>query len=344
MTHIVITGACGFIGHHVVQHILKTTNLHITIIDSLSYASCGFQRLREIGALPSQNNRVRAIYTYNLCNSVPACMRAEIGHVDFVLHLAAETHVDRSIADPAFCIRNNVMSALNVLEYVREIEANINAGVVLLYFSTDEVMGSAPSGVAFKECDRRKPGNAYSCSKGCGELMCDAYANTYKTKIIIVNVMNAIGERQHVEKFVPKVIKHILDGTPLNIHTDEFGTPGARTYIHSRNIAAAVCFILENGIVGETYNVVGELEMNNLEMAEFISEVMGLPVLCNLSHFDETRLGHDLVYRLDGSKLAKLGWQLPLDFRSSLTNVILWTLENKHWLLDDPQQTRVLEK
>jgi len=145
--------------------------------------------------------------------------------------------------------------------------------------------------------------------------------------------MNAFGERQHVEKFIPKCIKSILNGEKILIHSDKTCTkPGSRFYIHARNIAAAVLFLINKGSIGELYHITGEKEVNNLEMAQFISKVLNKDLLFELVDFHSDRPGHDERYALDGNKLFSLGWELPFDFEHSLKNTILWTLENPKWL------------
>jgi dTDP-glucose 4,6-dehydratase len=149
----------------------------------------------------------------------------------------------------------------------------------------------------------------------------------------MVNVMNAFGERQHVEKFIPKCIKAILNGEKIYIHSDKScKIPGSRFYIHARNIAAAVFFLIRNGTIGELYHITGEKEVDNLEMAQFISKVLNKELKYELVDFHSDRPGHDERYALDGNKLFSLGWKLPIDFDKSLENTILWTVENQKWL------------
>jgi dTDP-glucose 4,6-dehydratase len=324
---IMITGGCGFIGHHFVESVLKCTDWEIIIIDKLSYASNGLERLRDNGS--ATNKRVR-IFTFDLCNSVTDGMRREFGtNIHYIVHMAADTHVDNSISDPVPFIQNNVMSTVHLLEYSR----TLTSLEKFFYFSTDEVFGAAPGDVSFKEWDRHKPTNPYSASKSAAENICIAYENTYKVPVVIVNVMNAFGERQHVEKFIPKCIQYILQGKRIDIHTDETcEIPGSRFYIHARNIASAVLFLINNGVVGEKYNVVGEKEVNNLEMAEFVAKVLQKDLKYNLVNYHANRPGHDQRYALDGTKLQNMGWKLPLNFEDSLEKTILWTLENAVWL------------
>lgn len=332
--NIIITGGMGFIGSHIVEHIHKCTDWNIIIIDKLSYSSRGYDRLRSMDIIHS--NRIR-VFTFDLSQSITHGIKLELetnidgnlAPIHYIVHMAADTHVDNSISDPVPFIQNNVMSSVYILEYARTLESLEK----LFYFSTDEVFGSAPEGTSFKEWDRHNPTNPYSASKSAGENIALSYENTYKLPVVIVNVMNAFGERQHVEKFIPKCIQYILEGKHIDIHCDpSCKNPGSRFYIHCRNIANAVLFLLEKGEIGEKYNIRGEKELNNLEMAQFIADVIGKPLKYNLVNFHSDRPGHDLRYCLDGSKMVEMGWKLPVSFEDSLTKTIQWTLANPKWL------------
>jgi len=324
---IIITGGCGFIGHHFVEHIFKNTDWEIIIFDKLSYASNGFERLRDTDTL--NNSRVK-VFTNDLTNPLPEGMIKEIGrNVDYIVHMAAETHVDNSIKDPKLFIDNNIYSTLNMLEYAKKLP-NLK---MFFYFSTDEVFGPALGDTLFKEWDRHKPTNPYSASKSAAEQICIAYENTYKLPLMIVNVMNAFGERQHVEKFIPLCIKKLLNNEKIYIHSyPDKKTSGTRFYIHARNIAEAVLFLIKNGTIGEKYNISGEREVSNLEMAQMIARFMNKELDYELIDFHSSRPGHDLRYGLDGNKLFSMGFNLPINFEESLRKTVEWTIENKKWL------------
>ena len=324
---IIITGGCGFIGHHVVEHIVANTDWNIVILDKLSYASNGFERLRDTNSL--DNSRVK-VFTNDLINPLPDGLIKEIGSdVNYILHMAAETHVDNSIKDPALFIRNNVDSTLNMLEYARTLPCL----ETFFYFSTDEVFGPALNETLFKEWDRHKPTNPYSASKSAAEQLCIAYENTYKVPLMIVNVMNAFGERQHVEKFIPLCIKKVLNDETVYIHSyPDKKSSGTRFYIHGRNIANAVLFLIKNGTLGEKYNISGEREVSNLEMAQLIAKFVGKELKYEMVDFHSDRPGHDLRYGLDGSKLFDMGFKLPVNFEESLEKTVKWTLSNRKWL------------
>lgn len=325
---IIVTGGCGFIGHHFVEHLIKNTDWDIIIIDKLSYASKGFERLKNANLY--DNKRIK-IFTFDLCNPISEGLQLELDDVNYIVHMAADTHVDNSIKEPIPLIYNNIMSTVQLLEYSKKLKKLEK----FFYFSTDEVFGAAPDEISYKEWDRHHPTNPYSASKSAAEQLCLSYENTYKLPIIIVNVMNAFGERQHVEKFIPKCIKYILEDKELYIHSDKTCTkPGSRFYIHARNIASAVLFLIDNGKIGDKYNIVGEKEVNNLEMAKYISKILKKELKYKLINYHEDRPGHDERYALNGEKLLSIGWKLPLNFYDSLENTILWTLKNPEWLLE----------
>lgn len=325
--NIIITGGAGFIGHHTVEHLLRKTDWNIIILDKLSYASSGLDKLRSAGILYQE--RVKII-TWDLCHPMSVGIKKEIGeNIDYILHIAAESDVNRSIAEPVSFIQNNINSTLQMLEYARELPS-----LKLFYmFSTDETRGVPTGDYAFKETDGFCPRNPYSASKASCEMICMAYANTYKIPIVISEMVNAIGERQHVEKYVPKVINTLLKGEELIIHADPTGTiPGTRYYIHARNTADAVLFLLQHGKVNESYNISTNDEIDNLDMAQRIANIVGLPLKYKLVDFHSERMGHDLVYRLDGTKLKQLGWKPPINFDISLQKTVEWYLRNLDWL------------
>lgn len=324
---IIITGGCGFIGHHFVEHVFKNTDWDIVIFDKLSYASNGFERLRDTDTL---NNARIKVFTNDLVNPLPEGIIKEIGQdVDYIVHMAAETHVDNSIKDPQLFIHNNIYSTLNMLEYAKKI-SNLK---MFFYFSTDEVFGPALGETLYKEWDRHKPTNPYSASKSAAEQICVSYENTYKIPLMIVNVMNAFGERQHVEKFIPLCIKKMINNEKIYIHSyPDKKTSGTRFYIHARNIAAAVLFLIKNGEIGEKYNISGEREVSNLEMAQMVAKFMNKELDYEMVDFHSSRPGHDLRYGLDGSKLFNMGFELPINFEESLRKTVEWTLENQKWL------------
>ena len=323
---ILISGICGFIGHHIAEHLLINTDWDIIGIDKLSYASNGYNRLRD--AVGHPHDRIM-LFSADFTQPISCGSIKEIGDVDYILHLGAETHVDNSITNPEPFVFANVVGTMRMLDYARCLP-NLEK---FIYFSTDEVFGPAYNGTSYKEWDRYNSTNPYSASKAGGEELCLAYSNTYKIPLIITHTMNAFGERQHPEKFIPMIINKVMKGESVSIHSDSTKTKaGSRFYIHCRNIASAILFLINNAKeVRDKYNIVGEKEVNNLEMAKFIANVLGKELKYEMVDFHSSRPGHDLRYALDGTKLRELGWHIPKDFEHSLEKTINWYLSNPKW-------------
>jgi len=319
---VLLTGGCGFVGHHFCEGILKRTDWDIIILDKLNYASSGFDRLRDIQCFDEK--RV-LVLSADLVNPISEGLRREIGEVDYILHLAAESSVDKSIANPEPFILSNVLGTMRILDFARTQKS-------LKFFSllsTDECFGPAPEGVQYSEWDRYNCTNPYAASKAGAEQLCLAYANCYKLPLFIATSMNIFGERQHPEKFIPMTIRKVLAGETVLIHSDPTRTkPGSRFWIHARNVLDAVLFLLERAEQRERYNIVGEREVDNLSMAKFIAKVIGKELKYELIDFHSSRPGHDLRYALSGERMKKLGWTPPKGFEESLEKTIRWTLEN----------------
>lgn len=323
---ILLTGGAGFIGHHVAEHFLGHTDAEVVFLDRLD-TSGNLNRISQSDNWEKHRRRCKFVH-HDLRAPINSLVKHQIGKFDTVLHLAASTHIDRSITDPVPFVYDNVIGTATILELCRETD-NLDQ---LIYFSTDEVFGPAPNGVRHSEIDRFNPGNPYSATKAGAEMLALAYRNTYNLPVKVVHVMNVFGERQHPEKFVPLVLSKLLKGERVDIHADKNGIPGSRFYIHARNVAAAVQFVMERGIFGESYNVVGEREVDNLAMAKLIAEFAEKNLEYSLMDGQTNRPGHDLRYALDGSKLTTMGWKLPVTFVSSLQNTVRWTLAHQEWL------------
>jgi len=327
MIKVLITGAAGFIGHHLVDVLLKRTDWKITIIDRLD-CSGNLNRLAEVGA--AKNPRVRFVY-HDLRAAANDQLASQIGAHDYILHLAAATHVDRSIDNPMEFVVDNVVGTCNILDFAR-----LTGCERFLNFSTDEVFGPAPVGTAYKEDDRYNAGNPYAATKAGAVQLGLSYHNTYKLPVITTHTMNVIGTRQHPEKMVPMTITKVRDGEEVLIHSDSTKTkPGSRFYIDAENVASAVLFILEHGKPGEKYNIVGEREMDNLDLAQQIAKAVGQPLCYRLIDFHSSRPGHDLRYALDGIKLAKLGWEPPCAIEQSIEKIVEWSLDHPNWLMSN---------
>lgn len=350
---VLITGGAGFIGHHIIEHLLKNTDWFIVSLDRLS-VSGNYNRLKDLECWEREGHRVTMVH-HDMRSSMNPWVQEVVGQVDYVLHLAASTHVDRSIEDPMGFVLDNVVATTNLLNWARGQEHL----KTFLYFSTDEVFGPAPEGYAYAEWARYNSGNPYAAAKAGGEEMVLAFANTYRLPVVITHTMNVFGERQHPEKFIPMTIKKVLAGEEIIIHANKDRTKaGSRMWIHARNVGGAILFLLnriaeseidENGrpmilnnAWAEKFNVVGEREVDNLAMAQFIYDAVmditkpGEPRPTIVPHqmvdFHSSRPGHDLRYALDGAKLKSMGWELPVDFEHSLRRVIEWSINNPKWL------------
>ena len=322
---VLVTGAAGFIGHHVVEEILKTRDWELVLIDRLDISG-NLNRLAEIGA--AKNSRVRFFY-HDLRAPFNELMQKQIGHVDYFVHMAAGSHVDRSIEAPMEFVMDNVVATCNLLELARK-----NGCEKFMYFGTDEVFGPAPPGVKFKEYDRYNSSSPYSATKAGAEELCVAYANTYKLPVQIVHVMNVLGYRQHPEKFLPMLISKIERGEEIQIHgTACGGESGTRFYIDARDVADAVLMLLDTESYGK-FNVVGERETSNVDLATWVAEEMKLPFTYKIIDAQKARPGHDLRYAMDGSLLREqFGWVPRVSIDRRVSEIVQWTLKNRRWLL-----------
>lgn len=330
-----LTGGGGFIGAHTFAHIMHNTDWNLVIIDSFRHKGKTDRITEMLESHPDWRQRVRVI-THDLTAPFSDQLVERIGHIDYVINMASESHVDRSITDPRDFIENNVHLTLTMLEYIRQ-----NPVKKFIQISTDEVYGAAPNGHNHKEGEPHKPSNPYSASKAAQEDICYSYWRTYDLPICITNTMNIIGEMQDPEKYLPMIIKSVQEDKTLTIHASADGkTIGSRYYLHARNQSDALLYLLKNvefpsytsGKEIARYNVVGEYEINNLELAQKVAAILGKELKYELVDFHSSRPGHDLRYALDGKKLADLGWKAPLSFDDSLKNTVEWTVDHPEWL------------
>jgi len=215
MKRALITGGAGFIAHHLIGQILERTDWEIVSLDRLDYSG-NLNRLHDLMLTfdPEVRKRVKIVH-HDLKAELNPLVRSEVGNVDYIIHLAAGSHVDRSIDYPMEFVMDNVVGSVNILEFART-QKNLERFV---YFSTDEVFGPAPDGIKYKENDRYNSTNPYSATKAAAEEIAVAYENTYGLPIYITHTMNVFGERQHPEKFIPMCIKRARDGESVTIHS-----------------------------------------------------------------------------------------------------------------------------
>ncbi len=325
--HILITGGAGFVGHHIILYYLKNTNYKITSLDRLDFSG-SYKRIDQIiGENKNWAKRLRIVW-HDLKANINPIVAKQINNPDIILHIAAASHVDRSIEDPMSFVMDNIVGTVNILDYAKKLKKLSK----FLYFSTDEVFGPAPNKIKFKENDRYNSGNPYAASKAGAEEMCMAYQNTFNIPIIITHTMNVIGERQHPEKYLPKIISCIQSKKILNIHSNKSRTkPGSRFYIHAQDVADAINFILNNGKVNQKYNIVGPKEIDNLKLARIISNHIGKKLKYKLVDFHSSRPGHDLRYALNGKKLEAMGWKPQKNIEKRIKETVSWTIKNKEW-------------
>lgn len=327
MKTILITGAAGFFGSHFVEEILVNTNWNIVAMCRLTYVG-DLQRLVNSEHVQNNKDRLKIVYHDLKFELSPHVIEA-IGDVDYIAHIAANSHVTRSIVHPRQFVEDNVIGTLNLLEWYRQCCPN----ALFINYLTDEVFGPAPEGYDFKEDDRWRPSNPYSASKAGQGALGISYHNTYKLPIIHTYTMNLFGERQHKEKFVALAIDLINKNQPVKIHAklDSYGNVeyvGQRHWLHARNAANATLFLLIHGRPGEHYNVVGDVELHNDELVKKIANLMNKEPRLEYVDLEKSRPGHDRRYSLDGSKLKNMGWQQPIDFDTSLNKTIDWMIND----------------
>lgn len=301
MTRILISGAAGFVASHLIRY-LKHERPDWEIV--------GIDRLDEAGSLSRLPFGVRFIW-----HDLKAPIRPDaVGcdplrqPFDYVAHLAAASHVTRSVRDPMSFVADNVLGTANVLEYAR-----VMCPKKVLYFSTDEVFGPAPDGVEFDEYSAHFPNNPYAASKSAAEMLCPAWAITFGVPLVVTHATNIAGESQHPEKFIPNTIEKVRSGKVVQIHARD-GVPSSRYYVHASDVAAAVVTILEKGgIIGGPnsgrYNISGDAEHSNLDVAMRIAAELGKTLKYELIEFDPDRPRHDQRYAIKSSRLEDLGWK-----------------------------------
>lgn len=333
---ILLTGASGFVGSHVLRHLLANTDWHIVCTASFRHRGAPERLCSAMDGNAAWQQRVEVIHCDLTAPIGPQTAHA-IGAVYAILNVASESHVDRSIAQPGPFIANNTALMTNVLDFARRVRP-----AMVLQMSTDEVYGPAHGAHRHAEWETALPSNPYSASKAAQEAIAFSYWRTYGVPVVITNTMNIIGETQDREKFVPKTIRSLQRGEPVTVHCAPDGTPGSRCYLHARNLADAWLHLLRTEIPQthpedaqpSRYHIVGEREVDNITMAHLIADAMGIadPAIERVD-FHGSRPGHDLRYALDGTKLASTGWKAPVPFEESLRRTVAWTLDHPEWLV-----------
>jgi dTDP-glucose 4,6-dehydratase len=312
---ILVTGGLGFIGSNFIRFMLnESRDIRIINLDKMSYGS-NPENLKECENDPRYEFMKGDIADYKLVERL-------IKDVDAVVNIAAETHVDRSIASPEEFLRSNTIGVFNLLEAIRKVDREAR----LLQVSTDEVYGDILEGF-FKESDRLMPSNPYSASKAAADMFCLAYHRTYDLDVIVTRCTNNFGPYQFPEKLIPKTIIR----ASLNLKVPVYGSGrNVRDWIYVLDHCEALMKVLFHGKSGEIYNISAGNDFQNIEVVKKILEIMGKPE--DLIEFVDDRPGHDLRYSLDSSKIrGELRWAPKYSFEEALGRTVDWYLNNEEW-------------
>lgn len=329
---VLLTGGAGFVGSHVLKRILNTTDWEVVCL--ITFTHHGLQD-RIIFATDNDPNKLARIklLTCDLTAPISSVTAKQFGKIDYVINLASESHVDRSIQSPAPFIINNVQAICHMLDWAREAKPE-----KFIHVSTDEVFGPY-QGRHFVEWDTHLPSNPYSASKAAQEDILFAYWRTYNMPLALVNIMNIVGECQNVEKFTPMAIKKIINGEKLDIHTYDGNKIGTRYWLYAGNKASALLHALEQPFVlaseGDKptrFNIAGDAEYSNLEWAQKIADIINKPLYYKFVDSSISRPGYDSSYALDNTKLLNSGWSAPYDLDEALKEIVEWYMEHPEWL------------
>ena len=329
--NILITGGAGFIGSHVVRRFVNNyPNYKIYNLDALTYAG-NLENLKDI--------EMKENYTFikgNICDIDLVDKIFQENNIDTVIHLAAESHVDRSISDPLAFVQTNVIGTATLLNAARKLWNNQYEGKLFYHVSTDEVYGSLGETGFFYETTAYDPRSPYSASKAGSDHLVMAFYHTYHLPIVISNCSNNYGPHHFPEKLIPLSINNIIQNKPLPIYGKG---ENVRDWLYVIDHADAIDTILHKGKIGETYNIGGHNEWTNIELIRLLCKIMdeklGREKGSNekLITFVTDRAGHDLRYAIDATKLKEeLGWTPSLQFEEGLNKTIDWYLENSEWL------------
>ena len=331
---ILITGGAGFIGSAVIRQYINDTTHDVINLDDITYAG----NLQSLSSIADSDR-----YTFvqvNICDSVELKETFDRYQPDAVMHLAAETHVDRSIDDPSIFIKSNIVGTFNLLEVSRNYWNNLipdkKDKFVFHQVSTDEVYGDLDDSGLFNEETRYDPSSPYSASKASSDHLVRAWHRTYGLPIIITNCSNNYGAYQYPEKLIPLIILNALEGMPLPVYGSG---KQVRDWLYVEDHAKALRLSLENGKIGQTYNIGGHNEKTNIEVVNIICDLLDkliplsqyIPHRSLISHVSD-RPGHDKRYAVDAKKIQEnLNWLPDETFESGIEKTVKWYLENKEW-------------
>ena len=338
MKRLLLTGIGGSIAAHFLQHFMENTDWEVVGVDSFRHKGW-MDRVVEVTKDHEDWKKRITIITHDLNAPFSELTERKIGHIDYIISMASLSDVEASIKDPVPFIQNNVNLIINLLEYARKAKPE-----TFIQISTDEVYGAVSSKYddLRKEWDPIVPSNPYAASKSCQEAIAISYWRTYSVPLIITNTMNNFGEMQQSSKFPAMLQKWIASGKKVTIHGKP-GEIGSRSYIHSKNFADAILFLLNNcpphmhepnkADKPDRYNIAGDKQLDNLELAHVISDLMGVEKLdYELVDTHTQRPGHDPHYGLDNTKIMSKGWTPPATFEDSMKRVIDWQKEHSEWM------------
>ena len=332
---VLITGSCGFAGHYMVKTFIDKENVTAVVgLERLSYSG-NMNRISDVLQNNINKNKYSIVH-HDLRSNINEYTAKTLGQFDYIIHMCASTHVDRSITDPMSFVLDNVVGTCNILNFART-QTHLKK---FIYFSTDEVFGSALNGVMHDEYATYNSSNPYSATKAGGEELAVAFRNTYKLPIYITHTMNIFGDRQHPEKYVPLCINKISNGETVYIHSNAERTiSGSRFYIHLEDVASALWFIMNLDDTSHfpseycpKFNIVGKEETSNLELAQYIADALGKPLKYEFVDFHTSRPGHDMRYALSGERLRKAGWEPSHTINQRIIEVVEWFKNNPNWL------------
>jgi dTDP-glucose 4,6-dehydratase len=319
---LLVTGGAGFIGSCFVRDVLgRRDGARITVIDKLTYAG-NRANLGPVEADPGLAKRVQFVEG-DIAD--PDVVDRHVAGADAVVNFAAESHVDRSILDPEAFIRTGVIGVHVLLDAVRRESDRRGRAVRYLQVSTDEVYGSIPEGHV-AESAPLVPRSPYSAAKAAGDLLVQSYVVTHGVDAVITRGSNTYGPYQHPEKLIPLFVTNAIDDLDLPLYGDGLQR---REWLHVSDHAAAIEYVLRNGVAGEVYNVAGSTELTNRDVVAALLEHLGKP--WSLVRSVPDRPGHDRRYGIDGSKLRALGWQHRVAFEEGLATTVDWFRDNESW-------------